>query len=101
MDITADTYAYPAGFKMFSAIIPVQGKIIAEIAKLWGKDPFNTIFDLLIEHQAFTNVAIFMMSEPDVALAPEQPWILPTATVKALLTLCWMQRRGKGKVPRA
>jgi N-acyl-D-amino-acid deacylase len=135
VDITADTYAYPAGFNTFSAIIPpwahdggdaklierlqdpamrarirnemetpggnwdnewqevtgpesilvgavanpkllpLQGKTIAEIAKLWNKDPFDTIFDLLIEDRAFTNVAIFMMSEPDIALALAQPWV--------------------------
>ncbi|MGD0363804.1 MAG: D-aminoacylase [Bryobacteraceae bacterium] len=135
VDITADTYAYPAGFNTFSAIIPpwahdggdaklverlkdpamrarirkemetpggnwenewqevtgpegflvgavanpkllsLQGKTIAEIAKIWGKDPFDTIFDLLIEDRAFTSVAIFMMSEPDIALALQQPWV--------------------------
>jgi N-acyl-D-amino-acid deacylase len=135
VDISADTYAYPAGFNTFSAIIPpwahdggdarlierlrdpamrarirnqmetpggnwdnewqevtgpesilvgavanpkllpLQGKTIAEIAKIWNKDPFDTIFDLLIEDRAFTNVAIFMMSEPDIALALEQPWV--------------------------
>ena len=135
VDITADTYAYPAGFNTFSAIIPpwahdggdaklierlkdpalrarirkelespggnwenewqevtgpesilvgavanpkllpLQGKTIAEIAKLWAKDPIDTIFDLLIEDQAFTSVAIFIMSEPDIALALEQPWV--------------------------
>jgi N-acyl-D-amino-acid deacylase len=135
VDITADTYAYPAGFNTFSAIIPpwahdggdarlierlqdpamrarirnemetpggnwdnewqevtgpesilvgavanpkllpLQGKTIAEIAKIWNKDPFDTIFDLLIEDRAFTNVAIFMMSEPDIALALAQPWV--------------------------
>ncbi len=56
-------------------LLPLQGKTIAEIAKLWGKDPFDTIFDLLIEDQAFTSVAMFMMSEPDIALALEQPWV--------------------------
>jgi len=135
VDISADTYAYPAGFNTFSAIIPpwahdggdaklierlkdpamrarirremesrsgnwdnewqeitgpesilvgavqnpkllpVQGKTIAQIAKLWNKDPIDTIFDLLIEDRAFTQVAIFMMSEPDIALALEQPWV--------------------------
>jgi len=135
VDITADTYAYPAGYNSFSAIIPpwahdggdaklierlkdpasrarirkemetpggnwdnewqevtgpesilvgavanpkllpLQGKTIAEIAQLWGKDPFDTIFDLLIEDQAYTNVAMFMMSEPDIALALQQPWV--------------------------
>jgi len=135
VDISADTYAYPAGFNTFSAIIPpwahdggdaklierlkdpamrarirkemetpgghwenewqevtgpesilvgavanpkllpLQGKTIAEIARIWGKDPFDTIFDLLIEDQAFTSVALFIMSEPDIALAIQQPWV--------------------------
>ena len=56
-------------------LLPVQGKTIAQISKLWGKDPIDTVFDLLIEDQAFTQVAIFMMSEPDITLALEQPWV--------------------------
>jgi dihydroorotase/N-acyl-D-amino-acid deacylase len=135
VDISADTYAYPAWFNTFSAFIPpwahdggdvkliarlrdsatrarirhdmetpsttwdnewleipgpqaiqvcvvqnpqllpLQGKTIADIAKLWGKDPMDTIFDLLIQDDAFTNVAVFGMSEPDVALALQQPWV--------------------------
>jgi dihydroorotase/N-acyl-D-amino-acid deacylase len=54
---------------------PLQGKTIADIAKLWNKDPIDTIFDLLIEDDAFTSVAVFGMSEPDVLLALEQPWV--------------------------
>ena len=56
-------------------LLPLQGKTIAEIAKLWNKDPIDTVFDLLIEDEAFTNVAVSGMSEPDVALALEQPWV--------------------------
>ena len=56
-------------------LLPLQGKNIAEIAKLWGKDPIDTVFDLLIEDKAFTEVAMFGMSEPDVTLALEQPWV--------------------------
>jgi dihydroorotase/N-acyl-D-amino-acid deacylase len=56
-------------------LVPLQGKTIAEIAKLWNKDPIDTIFDLLIEDNAFTSVAVFGMSEPDVALALAQPWV--------------------------
>jgi N-acyl-D-amino-acid deacylase len=55
-------------------LLPLQGKTIAEIAKLWNKDAIDTIFDLLIEDNAFTYVAVFGMSEPDVALALMQPW---------------------------
>jgi len=53
----------------------LQGKTIAEIAKLWSKDPIDTIFDLLIADEAFTSVAVFGMSEPDVSLALQQPWV--------------------------
>ncbi|HUB32093.1 MAG TPA: D-aminoacylase [Bryobacteraceae bacterium] len=56
-------------------LIPLQGKNIAEIAKLWGKDPIDTVFDLLIQDQAFTSVAMSAMSEPDVTLALQQPWV--------------------------
>ena len=135
VDVAADTYAYPAAYNTFSAIIPpwahdggdkklierlkdpamrarirkemetpsgdwnnewqqvtgpesfligavqnpkllpVQGKSIAEIAAIWHKDPIDTVFDLLIEDEAFTGVAMFIMSEPDVALALQQPWV--------------------------
>jgi len=135
MDITADTYAYPAWFNSMSAFIPpwahdggdaklverlkdaamrsrirkdlltpssdwdnewqeipgpeavligvvqnpkllpLQGKRLSEIAKLWGKDPMDALFDLLIEDNAFTEVAVFGMSDPDVALALQQPWV--------------------------
>jgi N-acyl-D-amino-acid deacylase len=56
-------------------LLPIQGKSIAEIAALWHKDPIDTVFDLLIEDEAFTQVAMFIMSEPDVALALAQPWV--------------------------
>jgi N-acyl-D-amino-acid deacylase len=135
MDVSADTYAYPAWFNSFSAFIPpwahdggdakliqrlqdpatrarirkdmmtpstdwdnewqeipgpeavmigvvqnpklvsLQGKTLADVAKLWKKDPIDALFDLLVEDQAFTSVAVFGMSEPDVALALQQPWV--------------------------
>jgi N-acyl-D-amino-acid deacylase len=56
-------------------LLPLQGKNIAEIAKLWNKDPIDTVFDLLIQDEAFTEVAMSAMSEPDVALALQQPWV--------------------------
>jgi len=56
-------------------LLPLQGKTIAEVAKLWNKDPMDTIFDLLIQDDAFTGVAVSGMSEPDVALALQQPWV--------------------------
>jgi len=56
-------------------LLLLQGKTLAEVAKLWNKDPMDALFDLLIEDKAFTSVAVFGMSEPDVALALQQPWV--------------------------
>jgi N-acyl-D-aspartate/D-glutamate deacylase len=56
-------------------LLPLQGKTLAEIARIWNKDPMDALFDLLIEDHALTSVAVFGMSEPDVALALQQPWV--------------------------
>lgn len=56
-------------------LVELQGKTIAQIAKLWNKDPVDTVFDVLIADDAFTSVAVFGMSETDVSLALEQPWV--------------------------
>jgi dihydroorotase/N-acyl-D-amino-acid deacylase len=56
-------------------LLPLQGKRLSEIAKRWNKDPMDTLFDLLIEDDGFTSVAVFGMSEPDVTLALQQPWV--------------------------
>jgi len=57
------------------ALRPLVGKTLADIAKQRAKDPIDTLFDLLIEDEAFSAVAVFGMSEPDVALALVQPWV--------------------------
>jgi dihydroorotase/N-acyl-D-amino-acid deacylase len=135
VDISADTYAYPAWFNSFSAFIPpwahdggdekmlarlkdpamrarirkdmltpssswdnewqeipgpdavlvsvvhnpellpLQGKTLTQISAQWKKDPLDTIFDLLIQDEAYTMVAVFGMSESDVTLALQQPWV--------------------------
>jgi N-acyl-D-amino-acid deacylase len=56
-------------------LLSLQGQTIAEIAKLWKKDPIDTIFDVLIEDHAATAVTVFGMSESDVRLALQQPWV--------------------------
>lgn len=56
-------------------LLPLEGKRLSDVAKIWNKDPMDALFDLLIEDNAFTEVAVFGMSEPDVALALEQPWV--------------------------
>ena len=56
-------------------LLAMQGKRLSEVAKIWNKAPMDALFDLLIEDNAFTSVAVFGMSEPDVVLALQQPWV--------------------------
>jgi dihydroorotase/N-acyl-D-amino-acid deacylase len=55
-------------------LLPLQGKTLADIAKARGTDPINTLFDILVEDEAFTECAVFAMSESDILLALQQPW---------------------------
>jgi dihydroorotase/N-acyl-D-amino-acid deacylase len=136
VDISADTYAYPAWYNSLSAFIPpwahdggdialigrlkdpqararvradmlnaadtswdnewqeipgpeavligavqnaelrnIQGKRLSEIAAAWKMDPIDALCDIVIRDHAYTGVAVFAMSEPDVALAVAQPWV--------------------------
>jgi dihydroorotase/N-acyl-D-amino-acid deacylase len=52
-----------------------QGKRLSEVAAAWHKDSMDALFDLLVEDKGFTACAVFGMSEPDVALALQQPWV--------------------------
>jgi dihydroorotase/N-acyl-D-amino-acid deacylase len=56
-------------------LLPLQGKTLAEVAKMQNQDPIDALFDLLIEDGAGTGVAVFGMSEPDIVLALQQPWV--------------------------
>ena len=56
-------------------LLPLQGKRLAEVAKMRNKDPMDALFDLLIDDNAATGVAVFGMSEPDIVLALQQPWV--------------------------
>jgi dihydroorotase/N-acyl-D-amino-acid deacylase len=55
-------------------LLPLQGKTLAHIAQERGKDPIDTLMDILVEDDGYTYNAVFGMSEPDVALALQQPW---------------------------
>ena len=55
-------------------MLPLQGKRLSEIAKLWNKDPMDALFDFLME-DPYAGVAVFGMSQPDVTLALQQPWV--------------------------
>ena len=52
----------------------LQGMRLSEIAKMWNKDPIDTICEILIQDPN-AGVAVFGMSQPDVTLALQQPWV--------------------------
>jgi N-acyl-D-amino-acid deacylase len=56
-------------------LLPLQGKRLSEVAKMQNLDPMDALFDLLIDDNASTEVAVFGMSEPDIVLALQQPWV--------------------------
>jgi len=52
-----------------------QGKRLSDVAAAWKEDPIDALCDFLLKDKAFTEVAVFAMSEPDVELALKQPWV--------------------------
>jgi dihydroorotase/N-acyl-D-amino-acid deacylase len=56
-------------------LVPLQGKRLSDVAALWHEDAIDALCDLLIKDKAFTEVAVFGMNEPDVALGLKQPWM--------------------------
>ncbi|MGB6132683.1 MAG: D-aminoacylase [Acidobacteriaceae bacterium] len=57
------------------ALRQYQGQRLSEVAAAWHEDPIDALCDFLIKDNAFTSVAVFGMSEPDVELALKQPWV--------------------------
>ena len=52
-----------------------EGMRVAEAAKAAGKDPFDFVFDLLVDTRGSVGCVYFIMSEDDVKLALVQPWV--------------------------
>ncbi len=52
-----------------------EGMRVEDAATLAGKDPFDFVFDLLIEERGSVGCVYFIMSEDDLALALRQPWV--------------------------
>ena len=46
--------------------VQFEGKTLFNLAKELGKDPFDTIFDLLIDEEASISIVLFYLSEDDV-----------------------------------
>jgi dihydroorotase/N-acyl-D-amino-acid deacylase len=56
------------------SLMPLLGKRLSEIAKLQNKDAMDALFDILTQDPS-AEVAVFGMSQPDVTLALQQPWV--------------------------
>jgi N-acyl-D-amino-acid deacylase len=62
------------GFKS-EKLKPLTGKSLAEVAKMRGKDPIETIMDLLAEDESRIDAIYFLMSEENVRKEMAKPWI--------------------------
>ena len=54
---------------------PLTGKTLAQVAAMRGKDPVDTIMDLVVEDQSRVGTVYFMMDEDNVKLGLRQPWV--------------------------
>lgn len=54
---------------------PLTGKTLAEVAKMRGESPEDTIIDLVLEDHSRVDTAYFLMSEDNVKLGIAQPWV--------------------------
>ena len=54
---------------------PLQGQSIEAIARARGREPIETLLDLLVEDGAQAQVAAFGMQERDVVVALRAPWV--------------------------
>ena len=62
------------GFKS-AKLKPLTGKSLAEVAKMRGKDPVETIMDLIAEDESRIESIYFLMSEENVRKEMAKPWI--------------------------
>ena len=62
------------GFKN-EKLKPLTGKTLAEVAKMRGKDPIETIMDLIAEDESRIGTIYFLMSEDNVKKEMAKPWI--------------------------
>jgi N-acyl-D-amino-acid deacylase len=62
------------GFKS-EALKPLTGKTLAEVARMRGKSPEETIMDLVSEDESRVGTVYFLMSEDNLARQMRQPWV--------------------------
>ena len=69
----------PTGVMVVSVLNPdfrkFEGKTIAQIAQMENKDPLDAALELVAADRDNVGAVYFSMSEPDVKLAMQQPWV--------------------------
>jgi len=54
---------------------PLTGKTLAEAARIRGKDPVDTIMDLVLEDRSRVGTVYFMISEDNIRKQITRPWV--------------------------
>ena len=62
------------GFKN-EKLKPLTGKTLAEVAKMRGTNPEETILDLMLEDRTRVDAVYFLMSEENIKKQLRQPWV--------------------------
>ncbi|HYY59190.1 MAG TPA: amidohydrolase family protein, partial [Pyrinomonadaceae bacterium] len=62
------------GFKN-EKLKPLTGKSLAEVARLRGTDPVETIMDLMLEDRSRVETVYFLMSEDNIKKQLRLPWV--------------------------
>ena len=62
------------GFKS-EKLKPLTGKTLSEVAKMRGKDPIETILDLILEDRSRVGTVYFLMDEENLKKELRQPWV--------------------------
>jgi N-acyl-D-amino-acid deacylase len=57
------------------ALKPLTGKTLAEVARMRGNDPIETIMDLVLEDRSRVGTVYFMMDEDNLKKQIRQPWV--------------------------
>ncbi|MEX2238685.1 MAG: D-aminoacylase [Dehalococcoidia bacterium] len=52
-----------------------QGKTLAQVAEMEGTDPLEALFDLVARDRSRVDTAYFMISEDNMRLVMQQPWV--------------------------
>jgi N-acyl-D-amino-acid deacylase len=62
------------GFKS-EKLKPLTGKSLAAVAQERGKDPIETLMDLILEDRSRVNTIYFLMSEENIRKQMKKPWV--------------------------